>query len=109
MDVGDLINITDGDFRVGSTLYWIDELGKRDHALTSEALRQANVRADREAAKCKYWQDRALAAPSGVDAARVAEEIMARIERDGAVHRDALIEVITLYAKVGTPSPASPQ
>lgn len=91
----------------GGTAYfvWRGATAATPDSSTEETLRQANLRADREAAKRKYWQDRALAAPSDVDAVRVAEEIMARIERDGAVHRDALVEVITLYARTGDTAP----
>lgn len=158
MDVGDIINITDIDFRVGVGPYTVSAISSagthvvtkkaeglqvgRGHGLIPyrgataplddgqaldssaallriasleqqahrdqqriaeldkrglEAIRQANVRADREAAKCKYWQDIAIGI-SSVDASRIADEIMARVERDGAIHRDALIEVVTLHA-----------
>lgn len=65
------------------------------------AAHSAQVMAARWKAKCLYWQGVAGTARAGdrsLDAGRVADEILARIERDGAVHRDALIETIARYA-----------
>lgn len=39
--------------------------------------------------------DRKTSASAAMSAERVADEIMARIERDGAIHRSSLIEVIS--------------
>jgi len=64
-----------------------------------ERIRQANLRADREKAKAAYWQEVATARGDGLNAGRVADEIMARIERDGAIHRDALIEVVQIFGR----------
>ena len=64
-----------------------------------ESLREARTEVARWKAKSDYWQGVAQSAGSSINAERIADEIMLRIERDGAIHRDALIEVARLYAK----------
>lgn len=55
-----------------------------------------------------YWEvhernalARKLAERKSLDAPKLADEIMARIERDGAIHRDSLIEVIRMVGGLG--------
>jgi hypothetical protein len=65
-------------------------------------LREKTNESDRWKAKCEYWQREAKKRSetgAALDATKIADEIMARIERDGAIHKDALVEVIGAFTK----------
>lgn len=73
------------------------------------ALHTTQTERDRWKAKCEYWQaeaEKRSRSGSALDATKIADEIMARIERDGAIHRDALVEVVRAFGGPG-PAPAN--
>ena len=85
--------------------------GGSGYSYTKPTVVSHNVEAERDRwkAKCEYWQgevEKRGKTRFVVDATKVADEIMARIERDGAIHKDALVDVVRAFGGPG-PAPAA--